>query len=287
MPELTNASIKDLLNAGAQPVVRTLDAKSLQNQEIPLLLIPDGDGKYSYALLPQLEKYLPDPLRKTGQVLLDDAESFIWYLKEHGNKAATNIYLQAKYESGDVSFLGIINDDETGKPAWRDHKARFIPKKSVEWTRWTSRNGQAMSQIDFANWIEDNIGDITTVEGMPTGAQMLEMALNFEAASEKRFKSGARLQSGGISLEYVDTDDDATRSKMAMFERFSLGLRVLQGGEAYEMSARLKYRIRDGGLSIWFELIRPDKVLEAATKDIVEKIKNESGFTLLLGSPAE
>jgi uncharacterized protein YfdQ (DUF2303 family) len=144
-----------------------------------------------------------------------------------------------------------------------------------------------MSQIDFANWIEDNIGDITTVEGMPTGAQMLEMALNFEAASEKRFKSGARLQSGGISLEYVDTDDDATRSKMAMFERFSLGLRVLQGGEAYEMSARLKYRIRDGGLSIWFELIRPDKVLEAATKDIVEKIKNESGFTLLLGSPAE
>jgi hypothetical protein len=89
MPELTNASIKDLLNAGAQPVVRTLDAKSLQNQEIPLLLIPDGDGKYSYALLPQLEKYLPDPLRKTGQVLLDDAESFIWYLKEHGNKAAT------------------------------------------------------------------------------------------------------------------------------------------------------------------------------------------------------
>lgn len=280
--EMTQSAVETLLKAGQTPIVSSIEVSKLKDQLIPAIFKPAG---FEVELLPQLEKHLPQPLRKVAKVKLDDADSFIWYLKEHGSLASCRIYMTADYPNGEVSFLALINDHTQTEAHWRDNQARFVPTKSVEWDRWTKQDRKAMSQLEFASWIEDNMGDIAAVEGMPNASQMLEMALQFEAVADKKFKSHTRLQSGGVSLEYVDTEDSATRARMSMFERFSLGLPVLQGGDAYRLDARLKYRIRDGQLALWYELVRPDKVLEAAARDLVQKIKDEAGFPLLMGAP--
>lgn len=42
----------------------------------------------------------------------------------------------------------------------------------------------------------------------------------------------------------------------------------------------------DGGkLAIWYELIRPHKVIEAAFRDTLETVINGTGITPLLGTP--
>ena len=92
-------------------------------------------------------------------------------------------------------------------------------RKEVDEKLFTPVN---MGETSPERWIEDNLRDITTAEGFPSGAMMLEMALNMEAQQEARFRSKVRLQSGGVALEYVATDDDATVQKMAIFERFAL-----------------------------------------------------------------
>lgn len=282
MPELNQDAIQSLLDAGAKPSLGLVDINQLKTQQIPVLYTPKG---FEAKLMPELEKHLPQPLRKKAVVSLDDADSFIWYVKEHGSLASCRIYLTADYPAGRVDFLALINDHTAEEAHWRDHKAKFSPAKSVEWLRWTKQNKQAMGQLEFASWIEDNMADIAAIEGMPNASQMLEMALTFEAVADKKFKSATRLQSGGIQMEYVDTEDSATRARMQMFERFSLGLPVMQGGDAYRLDARLKYRIRDGVLVLWFELVRPDKVLEAAARDLTQKIRDEAGFPLLMGTP--
>lgn len=236
--------------------------------------------------LEDTEKSEAAPRRKRGSVKLNDAESFIAYSQRHNNPEVTTIYTEANYTDGKVSFTTIFNDHgQNGNAQWRDHTAMFTPIYSEEWKRWFTKNKQQFNQAEFAVFVEDNLKDFSTQEGSPTGSQMLEMALNFEANQESRFKSAIRLQNGAVQLQFIETDDAQTMTKMQMFERFTLGMPVFWNGDAYALEARLRYRHREGKLTFWFELIRPDRVLEDATKTLINKIKTETEIPLFMGNP--
>jgi len=232
-----------------------------------------------------LESYLPRPRRKHGTLTMHDTESFICAVNRHDGEAAACIYVDANFPAGKVSLTAVLNDHAGGTgPGWRDHRVIYTPEKSVEWLRWIGKNKEPMSQLEFAVWLEDNLTDIATVEGLPTGSQMREMALQLEARQDMRLKSGIRLQSGSVSLEYVE-DDAATVERMSMFERFALGIAPFRSGAPYQVDARLRYRIKEGRAVFWFELIRHDRVLEAAARDIVTAIQDRTDFPVLFGVP--
>lgn len=230
---------------------------------------------------------LPTPLRKRAVVRVKDADSFIDYVKRHGSLTDCTIWCKADYVKGEVAFTGIINDhgSDESKPAWRDHRAYFSPEFSEEWRRWTSKHKQAMSQTEFAAFIEDNLKDIASPDsaGLPTGAMMLEMALSFEATQDMRFKSAIRLSNGGVNLSFVQDDDAQTLQKMAVFERFAIGIPVFWNGDAYQVDARLRYRVRDGKLNFWFELVRTDKILESASATVISTIREKTGNPFFFG----
>jgi len=233
------------------------------------------------------EKLLSAPCRKTANVSLQDDTSFTNYLKKHGSLANSSIWCHANYSNSEIKFTAILNDhgDEESQPAWRDHLATFKPKFSEEWARWIRNNKTAFSQAEFAAFIEENMKDIASVEGSPSGGQMLEMALNFEANQDMRFKSAVRLQSGGINMSFIQTDDAQTIAQMQMFDRFTLGLPVFWSGDAYQVNARLRYRQREGKLTFYYELIRQDKVLEDATLTLINKIRESTGNPFFFGDP--
>ena len=143
-----------------------------------------------------------------------------------------------------------------------------------------------MSQAEFATFIEDNSPEIATVTSMPTGSDMMTLATTFEATSEKRFKSGVRLQSGGLSIEYVDQEDAGTLARMQMFEKFALGMPIYFNGQPYRIDARLKYRVRDGKLALWYELIRPEQIIKDAAEMIIQSVREQTGMPTLFGQPA-
>ncbi|WP_454752192.1 DUF2303 family protein [Cupriavidus necator] len=235
------------------------------------------------------EKYLPAPLRKRATVRLLDADSFIDYVKRHGSLTDSTVWGKADYQAGKVDFVGIINDhgEDDSKPEWRDHTARFSPEFSEEWRRWFGGNRKPMSQAEFAAFIEENLKDIASPDGvgLPTGAQMLEMALSFEANQDMRFKSAIRLSNGGVQMSFVQDDDDQTLQKMQLFERFAIGIPIFWNGDAYRVDARLRYRARDGKVSFWYELIRQDKTLEAATTTLIATIREKTGTPFFFGEP--
>lgn len=235
------------------------------------------------------EKLLGAPRRKRARVTLLDAPSFIDYIKRHGSLTDSTIWCETDYKKGDVDFKAIINDHgaDDDKPAWRDHTATFSPEFSEEWKRWSGSNEKTFGQAEFANFIDNNLKDIVSTdgEGFPTGAQMLEMAISFEAKQDMRFKSAIRLQSGGVQMQFVQDDDKQTVEKMQMFDRFAIGIPVFWNGDAYRIEARLRYRVRDGKLTFWYELIRQDKTLEAATKTVIDMIREKTGSPFFFGDP--
>lgn len=251
-------------------------------------------GSTPYVVTPEqfkvrdLEHLLPAPMRKRAKVTMLDSASFITYTKKQGSLDTCNLYANVDYEKNFCKIVAVINDhgSEKSQPDWRDHTATFKPELSFEWKRWAAQNKIAAEQADFAAFIEDNMGDIASVDGMPTGTDMLKMALEFEATSEKRFKKRIDLQTGGMQLEFVDKADEQTSTKLRLFERFTIGVPVFQNSNvAYPLEARLKFRQKPGtdNLIFWFELIRPDRVFKEAVTEEIGNIQRETGFTLMYG----
>jgi len=236
-----------------------------------------------------IEKYMSKPRRKSAKVTIGNTDSFIDYVKRHGSLTDSTVWCDADFRAGNIKLVAIINDhgEKADQQDWRDHTATYIPAYSTEWLRWFGGDGKgkALSQVEFATFIEQNLKDIAGAEGMPSGAQMLEMALNFEANQEMRFKSAMRLQNGAVQISYVENDDDQTLKKMEMFDKFSIGIPVFWAGDSYRIDARLRYRARDGRVNFWYELIRPEQVLEDAAKGLVKQVKDGVGRPLFYGKP--
>jgi uncharacterized protein YfdQ (DUF2303 family) len=260
------------------PITSDLEAFIEPENGIPYLVAPDGYTVHS------LEHLLPVPARKHATVSVTTTGSFIDYSKKHGSLDECVIYADIDGEKSHCVLEAVINDNAADSAKWRDHRCTFAPALSVEWKRWIGKNKTNMNQADFATWLEDNLGDIANVAGMPTGAQILTMALAFEATAEKKLKSRINLQSGGVRFEYVEDEDKDTRTSMEVFQRFTLGLPVFEGSsDAYPVEARLKYRDSGGKVSFWYELIRPDKAFKTAVQSALDEIKDATGFMILHG----
>lgn len=277
--ELQTSGIQDAINAGALIV----------GSHLPM---DDEGGRVPYVLLPNnchiedLERLLPAPTRKRADVSVTATDSFIAYAKKHGSLDECVIYSQVDAERSLCTLRAVMNDNGADEPHWRDHRCTFAPALSIEWKRWTEKNGKQMSQVEFATWLEDNQGDVRAVNGSPSGADILTLAQAFEANSDKRVKSHVNLQSGGVRFEFVDDETKDTRTSMEMFRRFTLALPVFDGStDAYPVEARLKYRDNQGKVTFWYELIRPDRAFKTAVQSSLDKIKADTGFMLIYGTP--
>jgi uncharacterized protein YfdQ (DUF2303 family) len=232
-----------------------------------------------------IDHYASNPLRKKGTITLTDVTSFVYFVKSQGTPG-TVIYVTADYAKGRATITAVLNDHDN-KPQWRDYRAVFLPIHSEPWNLWISKHNTKMSQADFATFLEDNRRDIADGDGeFASPADMYKMAIEFESRREIYVKSDVRSpMSGTIEFTYTEKEDSATVAKMKMFERFRIGIQVYQNGKTYPIEARLKYRYPERRLIFWYELERPDVVLQTALSEAITTIQKDSGFPVLYGNP--
>ena len=252
-------------------------------QAITLAAVPKGHDLQRI----DLESLLPAPRRAKLAASLDQPDSFLEYLQRHAG-TATVVWCEFNPQTHSLAFEAVFDDrGAQQQPGWRTHRARYVPEHSAEWKVWARHNGsgQAMAQLEFAMFLERNETDIAAVEGMPSSLQMMAMATAFEANSEKRVKSIVKIQGGGTRLDFVDDNDADTEADMKLFEKFAIGIPVFWAGPGYRIDARLRYRHASGKVAFWYELIRPDRVHEAAAKELIERIRTglPQGVPLLMG----
>lgn len=263
-------------------IVGTIDASTAG--QITLAAVPKGHDLQRI----DMEALLPAPRRAKLVAALDQAESFLDYLRRHAG-AATVVWCEFNPQTHSLAFEAVFDDlGSLQQPGWRGHRARYVPEHSAEWKVWAKQNGpdKAQHQLEFAMFLERNETDIAAVEGMPSSLQMMTMATAFEANSEKRVKSVVKIQGGGTRLDFVDDNDANTEAHMKLFEKFSIGIPVFWAGPGYRIDARLRYRHASGKVVFWYELIRADRVHEAAAKELIERIQAglPEGVPLLMGS---
>lgn len=250
---------------------------------------PDPDGRafvvapvnYEVHDLPTLLR----PARPVSRVKLRDAASFVAYVSDH-RVDRTRIYATLE----PARFLAVFDDHYTAAATdhdeatdeqadWREFRAEFTLPPSREWTTWTGANRKPVSQVQFAEFLQDQLPDVVK----PEGSDLMTMILNFEAASSGQFVSAQRLQDGSANIVWRDEKNAAGTVKLP--EIIELAIPVFENEAPRPLSARLRYRIKDASLAVWYELIRPHKVLEAAFRETWGKIAEGTGVQILLGTP--
>lgn len=225
------------------------------------------------------ESYLEQPRRLTGRVTLEDVPSFRAYVREFYDDSHTTAWVDATQHR----VVAVLNDAHAGSSAWRDHRATLQLVKTPEWKRWRSKDGVLMTQEDFARHIETSELDVVT----PDAADLLEIASTFYASTKAEFRSGTRLQSGEVQFEWVEeTTATAGRNRdLSIPAKFELRIAPFHGEEACAVIALLRYRVRDGKLTIGYELVRPDDVERDAMELIAETLRGDIA-RVYLGAPA-
>lgn len=138
-----------------------------------------------------------------------------------------------------------------------------------------------MSQVEMAQFIENNIDDVVE----PVGAELLEICRTLEAKKQVNFASSIRLSDGSHQFTYEeDVQGSAQKGQMKVPEIFVIGVPVFINGEKWKVQVRLRFRIDGGKLSMWLEVVRPHKTLEAAVKDILKQVSDGTGLMPLHGT---
>lgn len=257
-----------MLNCGAA----LTEASRVEDTAAPYVLVPSEWRRED------VEDTMQFPIRKRGLAKLRDVGSFVRYYKKHAGTAG-EIY----GDKQDGTFVAVFNGHTAGVAGWGDHRASYACPQSKEWLTWTGKSGRSMSQVDFAQFIEDNLPDIIE----PAGADMLEVSRSLEATKKVQFAQSTRLNNGANELQYEETvAGTAAKGKLQIPETFTLGIKVFEGGEPYKVQARLRYRINENKtLLMWYELVRPHKIVEAAVNDVWKQIEEQAATVIFSGYP--
>lgn len=217
--------------------------------------------------------------RKQGTVKLKSAESLLAYLADQG--AAHDAYVYANPDS--CTITAVFNDQRGTDAGWRDHRAEFAAELTPEFKNWRAYNKQPKTQTEFAEFIEDNLADITE----PAAQALLDVATTIQATTGINFASAKRLHNGQTQLTYSETIDARAGANGALEipKEFALGLRIFKNGAGYKLRARLKYRLAGGAVKFWYELDRPERAVEDAFAAYVKQIQEGSSYRVLLGEP--
>lgn len=240
----------------------------------PFVILRDAQGNEK---IHDLERLLPAPEDTRGKATLEDLDSFIQYVKE---RRVDESRIFAEME--DCRVTAILDFHDGFDPAWCHDLAVFQPEKTREWERWTKNDNLQIRQAQFAEFVEDNLGNIVN----PAGAVLLEMARSLTAKKSVDFKSGINLENGDIQLQYEETTEAKAgiKGQLVIPSEITLALTPFAGAPAYEVAARLRYRIDEGKLFFHYKLRTPEKIWEDAVKDAVTKIGTETGVNVFLGS---
>jgi len=248
------------------------------------VIAPEG---HSHQLV-DLEVLADAPDRKRGVFTVYTAESFNEYFNRHKvtspENAASLVFADGKLTNPGQAVIGVLNPHALDKPAWHDHRVVLSLRPSREWETWTGANRKSMPQATFAEFIENNSVDIVR----PEGAAILEMVTSFQAKRNVDFKQATRLQNGDVQLQYEDTTTATAGAKgnLEVPEKFTILIPIFDGDQPVEIEARFRYRISEGKLFLFFDLLRPENKRDEAFAAIVEEITTGTGAKPLYGVPA-
>lgn len=255
--------------------VRQTNTPQVLNPDQPqVLIVPAGAAAYE----PDLSAWREAPTRRTGTYRPATVGAFTAVATLYANDETT---VWVHPTSGRV--VAVFDDNAGEQPGWGQHRAELQLKTTPEWDYWLAQDGKLLGQEAFAEHIEGGLEEIVT----PDAADVLEIAQSFHASHEATFRSQKRLVSGEVQFLY-DEEIKATAGtagQLTVPTTILLAIAPFIAEDRAKITARLRFRLSGGKLTLGYLLDRPDAVVRDALESVAERLAAEFLRTFV-GEPA-
>lgn len=235
---------------------------------LPFVVAADGE-------VHKFPEALERPLQLEQRVQLHTAKDLVSYVNRFADKDSIIFVqvLQGKvravldyHQQTEVAEYGSNANQRLCK-----HIADFTVEQTPEFQKIKAASGKAMSQTDFALFLEDVMPFIN----QPAAAELYEIVQSLQAKTNVDFKSAVRTDNGQISIGYSETIEATAgrNGNLAIPEQIVFGIQVHRGGSHYALPARFRYRVKDGNLTLWYDLDQLEKAIEKSMEDTVNYIR--------------
>lgn len=264
--------MQDNVSTGAAEIIRDLaEPQRFEIEGRPVLVFPEGSK------IKEFPELFPPVLTHTkAKVIAHDFTGFIDYVNAFKN-GVTRVFAALEPKPKLLAFIDYHEDK--GAANFCAHSVICEMPFSEEWKRWTSIDSKPVDQKTFGTFLEDNLKDVIE----PTGASLMQAALNFTSMREVEFGSSTRLSSGEVQFAYKEKEKTG---EVKLPERIKLALPVFRGDtRQYAIFARVKYKLDDKKLAIWIELERPDLVIDASYANVLADVADKTEINPFRGMP--
>lgn len=291
-------TVKDL----HQPRMITIGDEKSPSGLQDILAVPEGMTLHS--VKPYLAEYAVKPERRAGTASLADLGSFILHTNRHKD-AESVVFAQRSEEK--PQLLAVLDYNPAGPDntaaRFGKHRGVYQFPTSEAWRAWRDIDGKALSQADFAAFLEARIMDVMPVaepDQQSTLTRELLARLGGEIAGPDTLLTTARglrlhetaevanaqnLGSGEVEVVYRTSHQDEKGQPLRVPSLFVVGMPVFDGDAAYQMPIRLRYR-SSGGRITWTVLrYRPDLVFRSAFDHALEEVRKQTELPVMIGSP--
>lgn len=279
--------------------VETVALRRGDGEAVEVLSLPKG--KTIQSMKPFLDEYLDAPERRRGTARLTTLLSFV----EHVNRFKDDhsaVFADIANQSA-PRLIGVLNYNEkaAGSPRFGDHRAEYAFPISDEWKAWTNKK-DAMGLADFAEFLEEHVGDIVDPTTLPkesatlaeakqlgitlaTPQALMETSRGLTIHVKAGITNATRLSSGETQVDFKEEHQGADGKALVVPGGFAIAIPVFRLGTPYLLLVRLRYRV-DGNKVLWFFAIsKVAKSFETAITKVCEQATAGTELPLFYGSP--
>ena len=209
------------------------------------------------------------PLRNTGTIDVADVESFVLMVGRENIPETTIVTANMDRRQ----FTAIVNFAEDGQKAGHgDRKISLEMQTTLEHDRWTKNNRARMTQLQLADFLEENLENITE----PPAAEMIEMISNLKVKRNAVYHAVIETETGEQSLSFSETIKGETQNGSFDFKsKFKIAITPFRGSKPYEITCNLRFSVDDQSLRIFFSMVNISKVVEHAFEEENRKMRGE------------
>lgn len=280
--------ISELGAKAAEVQVFNLPTKDLADpglpETVPMGWDPKGSQIISLAL--EMEKYRRAPKRRLGTAKALTLDSFIEMTNRHKTEHSV---VFANTDWTKPSFTAVIDYHEVeaqGAANFGKHRVLYDFPLSEEWKAWVEKDGEAMSQLEFATFLEDRIADLSSPTEaekielervfsttVATPSELIQLSRKLQVHVENKVANAHTLQNGTGQIVWEEQHKGADGRPLIVPGIFLLSISPFFMGERARIPVRLRYRV-SGALTWFFQVYRPDVHVTDRVRtdlDIVQK----------------
>ena len=253
------------------------------------------------------EAYRVHPARKTGTAKALTLASFIALTKRHQTKGSA-VFADTNWQKPTFTAVidyhepnSLITDDGPevpGTPRFGKHRIHYDFPLSDEWKIWTEANGEGMTQLDFAVFLEDRIAELAApfeaeaialerdfATTIATPSQLIQLSRGLQVNVDSKVKNVQTLQTGEAQIAFEETHSDSDGKPLKVPGIFILSIAPFFMGALIRIPVRLRYRVRAGGVVWQFQMVRPDQHITDRVRSDLHRVGEETTLPTFEAQP--